>query len=92
LRISTRLTTVRDAAAVRALTYEAAAAWLALGLESSGAMLYRQSGDARERYSALLDDPAHIDAVLTVGADAARQAAAPGLQLVRRAVGVAPLQ
>jgi tryptophanyl-tRNA synthetase len=55
-------------------------------------LMRRTFCDARERYSALLDDRTSIDAVLTVGAEAARQAAAPVLQLVRRAVGVAPLQ
>ncbi len=37
------LTSVDDGEAVRSLTYEAAATWLALGLASSGAVLYRQS-------------------------------------------------
>jgi tryptophanyl-tRNA synthetase len=55
-------------------------------------LMRRTFCDARERYSALLDDRTSIDVVLTVGAEAARQAAAPVLQLVRRAVGVAPLQ
>jgi tryptophanyl-tRNA synthetase len=37
------LTTITDKGRLRSLTYEVAAAWLALGLESSGAVLYRQS-------------------------------------------------
>jgi tryptophanyl-tRNA synthetase len=46
---------------------------------------------ARARYQALLDDPAHIEAVLRDGAAKARALAAPRLAELRRAVGIRPL-
>jgi len=44
----------------------------------------------RERYAALVADPAHLDAVLADGADRARAHAAPMLERVREAVGLLP--
>jgi tryptophanyl-tRNA synthetase len=42
----------------------------------------------RERYEALLSDPAQIDRILADGARRARPLAAETMQRVRRAVGV----
>lgn len=44
--------------------------------------------DARARRQALMQDPTHIDAVLKQGADAARRAATPVMDRVRKACGI----
>lgn len=44
--------------------------------------------DARTRRQALMQDPAHIDAVLKQGAEAARRAATPVMDRVRKACGI----
>jgi tryptophanyl-tRNA synthetase len=46
---------------------------------------------ARERYEALLADPGYIETVLKAGAERARAEAAPLMQRVREAVGIAPM-
>ncbi len=46
--------------------------------------------DPRERYNALMEDPAFIQAKLKKGADKARAQAAPFMTDVRRAVGIRP--
>lgn len=50
-----------------------------------------QVADARERYEALLANPAEIEAVLQHGAEKARAEAAPFLSRLRHAVGIRPL-
>ena len=47
---------------------------------------------ARERYQQLLDDPAHVEAVLQRGAERAREYSVPLMQRVREAVGIAPMR
>ncbi len=47
--------------------------------------------DARERYNALLEDPAHIEQVLLAGAEKARSYSQPFLHELRQAVGIRPL-
>lgn len=44
--------------------------------------------EARERYQALMDDPAHIERVLQQGAEKARAQSAPLMARVREAVGI----
>jgi len=46
---------------------------------------------ARERYNALMNDPAHIEAELHRGAEKAREYSAPLMQKVREAVGISRL-
>lgn len=46
---------------------------------------------AREKYNALMEDGAHIEAVLQAGAAKARQHTIPMLQKIRQAVGIAPI-
>jgi tryptophanyl-tRNA synthetase len=46
---------------------------------------------AREKYIALMDDPAHIEQVLRKGAARAREISAPLMRQVREAVGIAPM-
>ena len=43
---------------------------------------------ARERYSALVDDPAEIDRVLAAGAERAREVAVPTMAAVRERIGL----
>src|SRR5690606_34968382 len=50
-----------------------------------------QLGEARERYNALLENPAHIEEVLQQGAAKARTHSKPLLEKVRSAVGIRPL-
>ncbi|GAB5414549.1 MAG: hypothetical protein Cons2KO_21520 [Congregibacter sp.] len=45
----------------------------------------------REEYLRLMDDPAHIEAVLKEGAEKARAVSAPLMQKVREAVGIRPM-
>lgn len=45
----------------------------------------------RERYHALLNDPAHIEALLQAGAEKARRVATPLMCELRHAVGLRPL-
>ncbi len=45
-------------------------------------------GEARSRYEALIADPAELDGILARGADRAREAVAPLMDRVRRAVGI----
>ncbi len=47
---------------------------------------------AREKYNALMDDGAHIEAVLQAGAVKARQHVIPRMQAIRKAVGITPIQ
>ncbi len=46
--------------------------------------------DARERYTALIEDPAFIEAELKKGAEKARAEAAPFIADIRKAVGISP--
>ncbi len=46
---------------------------------------------ARERYTRLMDDPAHIESVLIKGAERAREYSVPLMQKVRSAVGIGAL-
>ncbi len=48
--------------------------------------------DARERYNALMEDPAHVEGVLQKGAERAREHSAPLMQKVRQAVGITPIR
>jgi tryptophanyl-tRNA synthetase len=50
-----------------------------------------QLGEARERYEALLANPAHIEEVLQVGAQKARAYSQPLLEKLRAAVGIKPI-
>lgn len=54
-------------------------------------LINTQVAPARERYEALMADPAHVEAVLRRGAERARAVAAPMLARVRHAVGIRPL-
>jgi tryptophanyl-tRNA synthetase len=47
---------------------------------------------ARERYTQLMDDPTHIEAVLRKGAERARECSVPLMQKVRAAVGIGALR
>lgn len=49
-------------------------------------------GEARERYEALLANPAHIEEVLQHGAEKARAYSKPLLEKVRAAVGIKPIR
>jgi len=51
-----------------------------------------QLGEARERYEALLANPAHIEEVLQAGAEKARAHSRPLLARVREAVGIKPIR
>lgn len=51
-----------------------------------------QIGEARERYEALLAQPAHIEDVLQAGAQKARAYSQPMLEKVREAVGIKPIR
>lgn len=51
-----------------------------------------QLGEARERYEALLANPAHIEEVLQAGAKKARAYSQPLLEKVREAVGIRPIR
>src|SRR5690606_986391 len=51
-----------------------------------------QIGEARERYEALLAQPAHIEEVLQAGAQKARAYSQPMLEKVRAAVGIKPIR
>lgn len=50
-----------------------------------------QLGDAREKYTELIQDPTYIEKVLKEGAEKARAHSRPFLDSIRRAVGIAPL-
>lgn len=54
-------------------------------------LINEQLGEARERYNALLENPAHIEQVLKEGAAKARAHSKPLLEKVRAAVGIRPL-
>lgn len=56
------------------------------------ALINEQLQEARERYKALLADPAHIEQELQKGAEKARGYSAPLLQKVREAVGIRPIK
>ena len=47
---------------------------------------------ARERYQQLMDDPAHVEAVLQRGAERAREYSVALMQKVREAVGISPMR
>jgi tryptophanyl-tRNA synthetase len=49
-------------------------------------------GAARERYTQLMNDPAHIEATLRQGAERARAYSAPLMEKVREAVGISPIR
>ncbi len=51
-------------------------------------LINNQVGEAREKYEALLANPAHIEEVLQVGAEKARAHSKPLLEKVRAAVGI----
>ncbi len=46
---------------------------------------------ARERYQALLDEPAYIEEVLRKGAERARESSVPLIEKIRKAVGISSL-
>ncbi len=50
-----------------------------------------QLGEAREKYNALIQNPAYIEKVLKEGAEKARAHSRPFLDKIRQAVGIAPL-
>ncbi len=51
-------------------------------------LVNNEVSDARERYNELLQNPAHIEAVLKEGAEKARSYASPLLTKLRKAVGI----
>lgn len=55
-------------------------------------LINNQVGEAREKYEALLANPAHIEEVLQVGAEKARAHSKPLLEKVRAAVGIKKIQ
>ncbi len=56
--------------------------------EQLAAFFFAAFGEARRRYAALIDDPAAVERALLSGAQRARDAAAPIIAAVRRAVGL----
>ena len=54
-------------------------------------LIHEQLAPARERYEALLANPAEIEAILKQGAEKARAEAAPFIARLRAAVGIRPL-
>ncbi len=57
-----------------------------------GALINEALGEARERYNALMEDPDFIEAELQKGAEKARAQAAPLMEKVRSAVGIAAIR
>lgn len=55
-------------------------------------LINNQVGEAREKYEALLANPAHIEEVLQMGAEKARAHSKPLLEKVRAAVGIKKMQ
>ncbi|MEE4660008.1 MAG: tryptophan--tRNA ligase [Halieaceae bacterium] len=55
------------------------------------ALVNEELAPARERYHALMEDPAHIEATLQKGAERARAVAIPLMTAVRDAVGIGPI-
>ncbi len=55
-------------------------------------LINEQVGEAREKYEALLANPAHIEDVLQAGAEKARAQSKPLLEKVRAAVGIKKIQ
>jgi tryptophanyl-tRNA synthetase len=55
-------------------------------------LINNQVGDAREKYEALLANPAHIEEVLQMGAEKARAHSKPLLEKIRAAVGIKKIQ
>ncbi len=55
-------------------------------------LINNQVGEAREKYEALLANPAHIEEVLQIGAEKARAHSKPLLEKVRAAVGIKKIQ
>lgn len=55
-------------------------------------LINNQVGEAREKYEALLANPAHIEDVLQMGAEKARAHSKPLLEKVRSAVGIKKIQ
>ncbi len=55
-------------------------------------LINNQVGEAREKYEALLANPAHIEEVLQMGAEKARAHSKPLLEKVRVAVGIKKIQ
>jgi tryptophanyl-tRNA synthetase len=55
-------------------------------------LINNQVGEAREKYEALLANPAHIEEVLQMGAEKARAHSKPLLEKVRAAVGIKKIQ
>jgi hypothetical protein len=51
-------------------------------------LVNNEVAEARERYNALLENPAHIESVLRQGAEKARDYASPFLRELRKAVGI----
>ena len=51
----------------------------------------REVAPMREKYEALMADPAQLDCILRAGADKARQLATPFMRELRQAVGLRPL-
>jgi tryptophanyl-tRNA synthetase len=56
------------------------------------ALINEELGPARERYNALMNDPAHIEDELRRGAEKAREIARPVMSRVREAVGISPVR
>jgi len=54
-------------------------------------LVNNELGDARERYNELMENPAHIEAVLQQGAEKARSYSQPLLKQLRSAVGIGAL-
>lgn len=55
------------------------------------ALINEELAPARERYNALMEDPAHIEAVLQHGAEKARREASELMARVREAVGISAI-
>ena len=54
-------------------------------------LINSELADARQRYNQLIEDPAHIEAILQKGAERAREHSALLMQKVRGAVGIAAI-
>lgn len=54
-------------------------------------LVNQELAPARERYNALMENPAEMEAILARGAEKARDYSAPLMAEIRRAVGISPL-
>lgn len=55
-------------------------------------LINNQVGEAREKYEALMANPAHIEEILQIGAEKARAYSKPLLEKLRAAVGIKKIQ